>query len=75
MLFRQAGPLLSVVAHTDLLTCCVDSAALRSGPQTAILPVQLRHEASPVAMVWRRASVEAQRAMARLDGLPLMRAA
>lgn len=66
---------LSVVAHTDLLTCCVDSAALRSGPQTAILRVQLRHEASPVAKVWRRASVEAQRAMARLDGLPLMRPA
>ena len=57
---------LSVVAQTDLLTCCADSAALQSGHATAILPVSVGSDPTPVAMVWRKNSAEAQRAVAQL---------
>ena len=57
---------LSVVAQTDLLTCCADSAALQSGHATAILPVTVGIDPTPVAMVWRKNSAEAQRAVAQL---------
>ena len=57
---------LSVVAQTDLLTCCADSAALHSGHATAILPVTVGADPTPVAMVWRKNSAEAQRAVAQL---------
>ncbi len=57
---------LSVVAQTDLLTCCADSAALHSGHATAILPVSLGADPTPVAMVWRKNSAEALRAVAQL---------
>jgi len=57
---------LSVVAQTDLLTCCVDSAAQQSGHATAILPVTVGADPTPVAMVWRKNSAEARRAVAQL---------
>ena len=57
---------LSVVAQTDLLTCCADSAALHSGHATAILPVSVGADPTPVAMVWRKNSAEALRAVAQL---------
>lgn len=58
---------LSVVAQTDLLTCCADSAALQSGHATAILPVSVGSDPTPVAMVWRKNSAEALRAVAQLS--------
>lgn len=58
---------LSVVAQTDLLTCCADSAALHSGHATAILPVSVGSDPTPVAMVWRKNSAEALRAVAQLS--------
>ncbi len=57
---------LSVVAHTELLTCCAHSAALHSGHATAILPVGLWSHATQVALVWRKNSAQAQRAADQL---------
>jgi DNA-binding transcriptional LysR family regulator len=57
---------LSVVAHTELLTCCAHSAALHSGHATSILPVTVSADPTPVAMVWRKNSAEARRAAAQL---------
>ena len=57
---------LSVVAQTELLTCCAHSAALQSGHATAILPVTVGPDPTPVAMVWRKTSAEAQRAVDQL---------
>ena len=52
---------LSVVAQTDLLTCCAQSAALQSSHATSVLPVIVSHEPLHVSMVWRKSSVEAER--------------
>jgi LysR substrate binding domain len=57
---------LSVVAQTDLLTCCAHSAALQNSPATSILPVTVGASALPVAMVWRKSSAQAQRAVDQL---------
>lgn len=57
---------LSVVAHTELLTCCAHSAALHSGHATSILPVGLWSHTTQVAMVWRKSSAQAQRAADQL---------
>ena len=57
---------LSVVAQTELLTCCAHSAALQTGHATSILPVAVGPDPTPVAMVWRKASAEAQRAVDQL---------
>jgi DNA-binding transcriptional LysR family regulator len=60
---------LSVVAKTELLTCCAHSAALQSSHATSILPVAVGSDPTPVAMVWRKGSAEAQRAADQLaDG-------
>ncbi len=59
---------LSLVANTDLLTCCAQSAALLSSHQTAILPVDIGLDPSPVALIWRKNSAEAQLAVNRLKG-------
>jgi DNA-binding transcriptional LysR family regulator len=56
---------LSVVAQTDLLTCCAHSAALQSSHATSILPVTVA-STTPVAMVWRKNSAEARRAVEQL---------
>jgi DNA-binding transcriptional LysR family regulator len=52
---------LSVVAQTELLTCCAQSAALQSNHATAILPVVISQEPLHVSMVWRKSSAEARR--------------
>jgi DNA-binding transcriptional LysR family regulator len=52
---------LSVVAQTDLLTCCAQSAALQSSHATSILPLVVSQEPLHVSMVWRKSSVVAQR--------------
>jgi len=57
---------LSVVAQTELLTCCAHSAALQSGHATSILAVTVGPDPAPVAMVWRKTSAEAQRAVDQL---------
>lgn len=57
---------LSVVAQTEMLTCCVDSAALQSSHATSVLPVTVGVDRTPVALIWRKASAEAQRAADRL---------
>ena len=57
---------LSVVAHTTMLTCCAQAAALHSGHLTSILPVTVSRDATPVAMIWRKSSAEAQRAADQL---------
>jgi DNA-binding transcriptional LysR family regulator len=57
---------LSVVAHTDMLTCCAHSAAQHSGQATAILPVVVGPEPTPVCLVWRQQSAEARRAVEQL---------
>jgi DNA-binding transcriptional LysR family regulator len=54
---------LSVVAQTELLTCCVDSAALQSNQATSILPVTIGSNAAPVALVWRKSSALARQAV------------
>ncbi len=61
---------LSVVAQTELLTCCAHSAALHSGHATSILPVAIGPEPTPVCLTWRKQSAEAQRAV---DQLALLR--
>ena len=58
---------LSVVAHTDMLTCCAHSAALQSSHATSILPVTVGPEPTPVCLVWRQQSAEALRALAQLE--------
>jgi DNA-binding transcriptional LysR family regulator len=57
---------LSIVAHTDLLTCCAHTAALHSGHATSILPIALGAESTPVALFWRKDSQFAQLAAAEL---------
>lgn len=57
---------LSVVAQTELLTCCAHSAALHSSHATVILPVSVGADPAPVVMVWRSQSVEARRAVEQL---------
>jgi len=52
---------LSVVAQTELLTCCAQSAALQSNHATAILPVVISQEPLHVSIVWRKSSAEACR--------------
>ena len=59
---------LSVVAQTDLLTCCAHSAALQHRNEISILPVTVGASPTPVAMVWRKNSAEAQRAVDQLTG-------
>ena len=57
---------LSVVAQTDLLTCCAHSAALQNSNATSILPVTVGSNSAAVALVWRKHSAEAQRAVDQL---------
>lgn len=57
---------LSVVAQSDMLTCCAHSAALQSSHATTILPVTIDMDPAPVAMVWRKDSATAQRVVDQL---------
>ncbi len=58
---------LSLVADTDFLTCCARSAAVAHTGPTALLPIDMGLEATPVALFWRRDSAEARRAIASLN--------
>ncbi len=58
---------LSLLADTDLLTCCAQSAALLNSEQTVILPVNIGLISTPVVLVWRKSSAEAQRAVNHLE--------
>lgn len=58
---------LSLLAHTDLVTCCAHSTGLQHDPSFCILPVSVRTEATPVALIWQKQSVEAERAVRQLD--------
>jgi DNA-binding transcriptional LysR family regulator len=58
---------LSIVARTEMLSCCAQSAALQSSHSTSILPVNVALESTPVVMVWRKNSIEAQRAAGQLS--------
>ena len=60
---------LSLVANTELLTCCAHSAALVSSHQTSILPVNIGLDPIPVALIWRKNSAEALLAVDRLKGV------
>lgn len=57
---------LSMVAQTDMLTCCAHSAAVQNQHQTSILQVRSGLESAPVALVWRKESALACRAAATL---------
>jgi DNA-binding transcriptional LysR family regulator len=57
---------LSVVAQTELLTCCVSSAALQSNRSTSILPVRIGSNDLPVALLWRKQCAAAQQAVDQL---------
>ncbi len=57
---------LSVVARSEMLTCCAQAAALQSGHLTSILPVTVSLDPTPVAMIWRKSSAQAQRAADQL---------
>lgn len=58
---------LSLLAQTDLLTCCAHSAALHNAHQASILPISMDFESSPVALIWRKNSEQANRAVALLE--------
>ncbi len=57
---------LSVVAQSELLTCCAHSVALQGNQATSILPVSLGLAPTPVSLLWRKASATAQQAVTRL---------
>lgn len=58
---------LSLLAQTDMLTCCAHFAALEHGHQTLVLPVKMGLDSTPVSLVWRKNSAEARRAVEHLD--------
>ena len=65
---------LSLLAHTDLLTCCAHSAAMQNTHQSSILPINMGIESTPVALIWRKNSEQAARAMTLLkQTLPSLR--
>jgi hypothetical protein len=53
-----------------MLTCCAHSAAIVNSHQASVLPVKIGQDPMPVALIWRKNSAEAQRAMERLNTLP-----
>jgi DNA-binding transcriptional LysR family regulator len=58
---------LSLVEHTDFLTCCATSVALLNNNRTTILPVKMGLESTPISLIWRKSSAEAQRAIDHLQ--------
>lgn len=63
---------LSLVEKTDLLTCCAQSAAQINSNLTTILPIKFRIASSPVALIWRKNSAEANRAVQQLEVKKIM---
>jgi DNA-binding transcriptional LysR family regulator len=62
---------LSLVANSDYLTCCAESAAIANGQRTRILPFYLGLDPTPVALVWRKNSAEAVAAVEQLRDVDL----
>jgi DNA-binding transcriptional LysR family regulator len=62
---------LSLLANTQLLTCCAHSAALLSNHLTAILPINIGLDPTPVALIWRKQCGQAMRAVRDLKGCRL----
>jgi DNA-binding transcriptional LysR family regulator len=58
---------LSLVAQSDLLTCCAHSEILEKSDELSILPVTIGTGTMPVSLIWRRGSAEAVLAMLRLE--------
>ena len=58
---------LSLVEHTDFLTCCATSVAQLNSSRTTILPVKMGLESTPISLIWRKGSAEAQRAIDHLQ--------
>jgi LysR family transcriptional regulator, regulator of abg operon len=58
---------LSLLAQSDLLTCCAHSAALQSAHQASILPIDMGFVPTPVALIWRKNAEQAVRAMLLLE--------
>lgn len=58
---------LSVVAQTELLSCCAHSAAVGQPDNIALLPVDLGVAPAPVALIWRRHASQATQAVAALQ--------
>lgn len=63
---------LSLVEKTDLLTCCVQSAAQLNSKVTTVLPIKFCISSSPVALIWRKSSAEANRAVQQLEVKKIM---
>jgi DNA-binding transcriptional LysR family regulator len=59
---------LSLLAQSDLLTCCARSAAMQSTHQASILPINMGFEPTPVSLIWRKNAEQAVRAMVLLEG-------
>jgi DNA-binding transcriptional LysR family regulator len=62
---------LSLLANSDFLTCCAKSAAMAHGEHARILPFDLGLDPTPVALIWRKSSVEAVAAVEQLKGIDL----
>jgi DNA-binding transcriptional LysR family regulator len=58
---------LSLVGQSDLLTYCAHTAILEKSDETVILPVKIGAGAMPVSLLWRRSSIEADRAVRHLE--------
>jgi len=57
---------LSLLEHTDLLTCCANYSGLEDDQRYSILPVNISLDATPVALIWRKNSSEAQLAVKKV---------
>ncbi len=62
---------LSMLEHTDLLTCCANSPGLKGDKKFSILPVTISLDATPVALIWRKNSLEALRAVEQIDSVSI----
>jgi DNA-binding transcriptional LysR family regulator len=58
---------LSLIAQSDFLTCCARTEMLEKGEEITILPVKISDSEMPVSLLWRRSSIDATRAMRRIE--------
>ncbi len=58
---------LSLVAQSDLLTCCAYTATLENSDDLTVLPVKIGISEMPVSLFWRKGSEEAELAIRRLE--------
>jgi DNA-binding transcriptional LysR family regulator len=57
---------LSIVAGTEMLTCCAKSAVTINSDMVRMLPLDLGLDPAPISLVWRKHSAEALRAVEHL---------